>query len=588
MTTELRRRVLETCRKTSLLLDEIQPTLIPWAAKDGTVRQLFEAAVARGKGPGQKFPREWIGMTAAQVAAGSVLRDPARIERYLGSDGRELSAEAAQFLRSLVKNPAFFTAFGVEEAQGEDLFLIRNYSTNGTELLCSSSMGDLFKERAPSYMTLLFSNGDCLQALGPMHYYRGFQSFDFHYYAKMLQLDAYEEAGLQAIMTAFPQDFVILDYLSEIPAIGHKGNLLYCCSTTLTVDSFDASALSASFDVKEANGKVQCRLKGTESPLEAAQLFWDPGKKELFIYTKSRAQFTRIALAIADQVEVPADPQWYATQNMEAAASMLLDRQLPVIEWEKDFQPPPPSREQKAVLERMNGLLKELIDATNHGRAYDLEKLAARHRLSMDVAKQAEEILLRQERSMSIDIAGGLAGIPPLPPSQRMKMKGRLAHCPLFRFNTGDEPQRLFKNVGTRIEALRGKQHVSRARTMLTLATLPAILEEIDDAGDDTEHTLLKCSLYLLLHAGGEFQGTADYAAEILKNFWQVLLDSSERAEIRRFTKQYAIWCREVLLRAGLAEEEPAAGQAPGAGTAGAAFRLKASAFFTAWVKPGV
>lgn len=173
MTEDTRIQILETCRKTSLILDETQPTLIPWAVKDGRLRQLFEAAVARMKESRQKFPREWIGMTAAQVAAGSVLRDPQRIGQYLASDGRELSPEAAQFLRSLMEHPAFFTAFSVEEALGEDLFQIRDFSTNGKTLLCSSAMGDLFKEKAPSYMSLLFSNGACLQALGLMHYYRG-------------------------------------------------------------------------------------------------------------------------------------------------------------------------------------------------------------------------------------------------------------------------------------------------------------------------------------------------------------------------------------------------------------------------------
>ncbi len=109
-------------------------------------------------------------------------------------------------------------------------------------------------------------------------------------------------------------------------------------------------------------------MKGTRAPLEAAQLFWDPKKKELFIYAKSRATFTRIALAIADQVEVPAEPQWYATQNMEVAASMLLGREPPIVEWEKDFQPPPPSREEKAVLNRMNALLRDLSDAVRYRR----------------------------------------------------------------------------------------------------------------------------------------------------------------------------------------------------------------------------
>ena len=58
---------------------------------------------------------------------------------------------------------------------------------------------------------------------------------------------------------------------------------------------------------------------------------------------------------------------------------------------------------------------------------------------------------------------------------------------------------------------------------MLTLATLPVVLEEIDDPPweRNTEHTVLKYSMYLLCGAGSEFHGTEDYAAEILRLFWQ-------------------------------------------------------------------
>ena len=37
----------------------------------------------------------------------------------------------------------------------------------------------------------------------------------------------------------------------------------------------------------------------------------------------------------------------------------------------------------------------------------------------------------------------------------------------------------------------------------------------------NTEHTVLKYSMYLLCGAGSEFHGTEDYAAEILRLFWQ-------------------------------------------------------------------
>jgi hypothetical protein len=586
MMPETRMPIVETCRKTSLLLDEILPSLIPWALEDGAILRLFSSAVARTR-VGEKFPKEWVQVTASQLAAGSVVRDPARIEAYLAAKCQGLSPEAAQLLHALAEHPAFYTAFSAEEALGEDLFQIRDFSTDQTQVLSSPSMAELFKQGAPSQLSLLFSNGACLQAIGPLHYYRGFQSFDFHYYARMLRPESYEKAGLSAVMTELPQDFIILDAFSEIPAVGHKGEILYSCSATLSVNSFDPSAFSASFDLEEVKGKVKCILKGSDSPFTAGRLYWDQKKHELFIYARNRAQYAWIAMAIFDQVEVPPEPQWYATQNMEVAAHSLLGRQLPIVEWDRDFEQPPPSPEEKQMLERTNALLRELVDAANHGRSYDLQQLAARHSLPVEVAQQAERVLEQQARSMSIAVDGGLEAIPFLPPAARAEMKGPLGKCPLFRFDQGSDAQRLFGEVASRIEAMRGKERISRSRTALTLVTLAKFLEEIDDeAGDDKDNTVLKYSLYLLLHAGGELQSTKDYAAEILKLFWQVLLQSGERVEIRRFTKQYAIWCREFLVRTGLAEEELDAVSAQAPQKPGAAFRLKATDFFRAWVKP--
>jgi hypothetical protein len=582
---EKRTLVLEKCRQTSILLQEIQPALIPWAVEKGNLEQRFIVALSKIKEQAPKFPGGWVPMTAGQLAACWTLRDPPRVEEYLAGHGRSLSSGAGALLHLLEEQPAFFTAFGVEKVLGDDLFEIRDYSSGKSRLLCSSALGESVMDKAESYQTLLFFNGLCLQAIGPLHYYRGLASTDFHYYAVHLAQDLYERSGLSAVMSEMPESFVILDAFAEIPFIGHGGQLLYSCSSEFTAASLDPSALSSCFDIEEANGRLRFRLKGSNPPFTSADLYWNPLSQEAFVYTRNRQDYQKVVLAMAGQAEAPAEPQLTCTQNMEVIARNLLGIEPVVLEWDQPFEPPPAGPEEEAALERINALLKDLADAANHGRTYNLEKMAARHGVSIEDAREMEEVIKRQERSMAIDVPGGLAGAPALPPSGRMYMKEDLRSCRLFRLNTGDEAQGLFAAFAASVEAMRPKPRASRTRTMLTLATLPTVLEEIDDppGEQDTEHTVLKYSMYLLCRAGSEYHGTEDYAAEILRLFWQILVPSRERAGFRRFVRQYAIWCRELLVLAGLAEDD---GRATGI-TPGAPFQIRASPFFKAWARLG-
>jgi len=82
----------------------------------------------------------------------------------------------------------------------------------------------------------------------------------------------------------------------------------------------------------------------------------------------------------------------------------------------------------------------------------------------------------------------------------------------------------------------------------------------------------------------GEYHGSDDYAAEVLRLFWHVVPGSKERADLRRFVRQYSTWCREVLVRSGLAEAESVDGggdQKPAKPSA--PFPLRAGPFFRAW-----
>ncbi len=591
-----RDRLSKECSRASALLEEILPPLFTWSVKDPALEKGLAAAVRKAGGKDVRFPPEWIKATAPQLAAASVLGDAGRIDRFASAHERRLSADSLDFLRRLAGRPAFFTAFAAETSLEDDLFEIRDHSSGDRFVLFSTTLGELYRMQARSYLTLLVDNGSCLQSIGPLHYYLGFEGVDFHYYARLLRPQAYGAAGLSAVMTNVPEWFVVLDVNAQAPPISHEGTLLYCCWSSVGVDAFDPSPLDSVFDVTEARGVHRCRLKGSSPPFDLADLYWDSRKRKVLVYTKGVPSYTRIALAVAGQVALPPEPQWRCTQNMEVAAHRVLGRDPPVFFYERLFQGPDPGQQQKGERDKINALIRELNDARDQGLAVSVDEAAARRGIPPETAQEVKRLFERVDRQYGIELEGGLAGIPRLPSAQVQGMKRKLAAMDMFRFSAGGEAVRLFPEVSRRVEALRGTARVPRAAKPLSLQTLPDVLEEIADREwRDPNNFVLKYTLYLLCLKGGELESTWDYAAEVLRLLWQAVLQSRERMHVRRFTRQYSVWCREFLVRSGLTEEESAGGAeagaaAPhGAGTSepvslGGPLRMRASAFLKAWL----
>ncbi len=142
---ETRAQLLEKCRQASIVLDEVLETLIPWGVESERLDERLLAALDKIKDQVNKFPSNWIPMIMAQIGSGSGLRDGARIEAYRSGPGRGLSADAARFLGAVQDEPAFFTAFAVEVDHGDDLFEVRDFSSDKVHLLYSPALGETAK-----------------------------------------------------------------------------------------------------------------------------------------------------------------------------------------------------------------------------------------------------------------------------------------------------------------------------------------------------------------------------------------------------------------------------------------------------------
>jgi len=130
---EKRKQLVEICRQTSILLEEIQSTLVPWGVETGKLETLFIAALDKIKEQAKKFPAGWIPVTMGQLGAGSVLRDPARIEAYLSGPGSSHSSGAVQLLHVLCLQANPLISLGVWTVSGLSSWQVQEEFPNGDD-----------------------------------------------------------------------------------------------------------------------------------------------------------------------------------------------------------------------------------------------------------------------------------------------------------------------------------------------------------------------------------------------------------------------------------------------------------------------
>ena len=566
---------LAVCKRTYDLIDEIEDTLVPWALDSSRAKRALRDAL-RPLGEGRdKLTSEWLGGTTAQLAVASLLRSPRETSRYLGSFRRQLSREAVDLLETIGSRPAFFAAFAPHRDHGGGLLEVTDHAEGKKLLVYSPALGQLLREHAESYLSLLYTNGTCLQAFGPMHYFRAFLAMDFHYFARLLRPQTYAAAGLAGVMNEAPERFMVLDYFAEIPPIGHRGRRLFMFTSSARVDTFDPSPLAASFDVTEARGLVRCSRRGAHPVFETCEVFYDPKQRTLLIHAREVESYRELARLLERQGKFPEDPQWQVTQNMEVAATMVTGREGPAARYVRPFESEQVFGPADEELAKINALTRDITERTNRGMSWDLAELASLHGVSEENAREVQASLARLQKVDVIQVEGGFPGLPVPSPEERQMLHRRLESCELFRLRSDDTTRRLFGQEVAGIEELAETLEGSQRVAEVTLERLPDILDGVDDTWwRDPHHAVLRYTFLLLCRRGAEFERARDYAAEVLRLYWQVMIRGRDPDHVAAFWEKYEHWCQELLSRAGLTVVEERDGT----------LWIRATPFFGAWI----
>jgi hypothetical protein len=395
------------CRHTSRLLKSLDAIVMPWALSQDWALGSFLRLMKRKRDIAEWFPEDWHIQTAAQVAAGQLFGHPARVRKLLGALRAQMSEEEAEFLEGFVEEPWYYCPFVVQENPAADFFTVQEIETGRERLLYSPAVRETTRTGVKLFLSLMYENGLCIQAYGPLHYYRGYQPFDFHYFARQLSPELYRSEGLSAAIAADPGSFLLLDVASEIPPIGHRGELLEVHDHEAHVESFDSGRYAGGELELDSKGEVtRLRRAAEDTPFRNAYAFHDRANGTLLAHATNARLYSRLRELLSDQVVLPEEPDWRASMNMIVSTRQILGKEEPSAAYITE-----PTPEEKEHLERLKAFIAELSDHRNHGRSYALEELAARHGISLQAARQIEEqSFIQQERRAQLPIAGGLAG----------------------------------------------------------------------------------------------------------------------------------------------------------------------------------
>jgi hypothetical protein len=401
----------------------------------------------------------------------------------------------------------------MQENPAPDFFTIQKASTGRERLLYSPAVRESTRTGVNLFLSLVFDNGLCIQTYGPVHYYLGYQPFDFHYFARQLSPELYRSEGLSTAIAADPGSFLLLDVASEIPPVGHRGELIEVHDHEALVESFDPGRYAGGELELECKGEVtRLKLAGEDTPFRNAYAFHDRAHGTLLAQATNARLYGRLRELLADQVVLPEEPDWRASMNMIVSTRQILGKEEPSAAYIELFE------------EELNAFMAELSDHRNHGRSYALEELAARHGILLQTARQIEEqSFLQQERLAQLPIEGGLAGYVPPSPAARRFFHQSPWDSGLFVFLDSPRVRQLYavlqKELSRRAEELNAAGQDAE--------TPPASPAELGDWVEDLyaeraeqqDFALLNISLHLLCSRGEDFEPARDYAVEALLLF---------------------------------------------------------------------
>ena len=563
------------CKRVSNVFASIEEEFLAWT----NTRLKTKSKLARRLSPHSEYvsrmPGNWVPLLVSEFTAAALFCRPGTTKKYLNAFRDDLSGDVLDLVRAFHRSPWYYCLFTVSESIGGYFHRIVDEDTGRETLLYSEALTNLLREGKTLFLCLLWYNGECCQTFGIVHSYISFLSDDIRQFARLTVGRQAADTTVTQAMKRDPIPAYFLDTMGEFPPPYHGRervvDVAHTIKGTIGTDII-ISTLSPLCTIEEREAVTVYSYHDDSDPFLSATVYHDRKRNSLSIRSNMRSAYDRIAATLT-AADVSMDsflrPSWNVSIMMSIAITKFLSISPPGAEYDSI---PGEATENDEGLDNLNLAMREISDAYNTGREVSVEEIAEKYDLTTESVDGLSSLQDRLGSQFDIDLDGGFNGYAPPPPVVRRKFSCLLTRSKEVSFSEGEPPDydRLLLELGDELSRL-GYETCSWLR-------FPKLIEDLYySEWPNTDPTVLMYTFYLLGEVGGEYRAVSDYAIEILRIFWQVLLPSRDLEHVRGFVSAYASLCLSVFGRTGLVD---VAGDTSPVSVELGAFRIKASELF--------
>ncbi|MDY0290256.1 MAG: hypothetical protein RBR15_15625 [Sphaerochaeta sp.] len=514
-----KQELIQHCSAFELGYEEVGLLVYEWAKDSKALKKTHKAILAQGEGGTQ--PLEYYEGTALNYLLSNILTDSKALKRMMREHEALMDPIAVEVLSSLTEHPARWSFFSVEEVLGDDFFTIEDLMTEEKDLLYSTRLTNLLDNpdiKGKHFLTLVYSNGECLHTAGVLRF-NALPVSDLHFYCSLFHHSPDAALGttmLREVINKHYLEFFKLDTIGFASEPEQGKHTIKQMWQPFTLKEFDIAKLGGSWDVVTLGNQVKYNMT------EPDETMWLLPHGELLYseYLVMEGMLVRDAKTGAMGLSTSTDTAYIFN-------TALLKRSYPELSL--------PEKPSVSISIPLAVLLMDM----------DLDVPWSHFKKIIFTPNQAAKKLLYGKGSYTVppeDKSFELLDCPPLTQAQQDLLFRPLVGSKLFVFDEGP-------NTLSAFYALTG----GKFKDDYFSVGLPAFIEDAfveHFTHKALSHFLANHCFWILLHMGKTWTNVRSYAIEMLKLMPGIILEHYENPE--HFISDFSLFTRKALSSRGI------------------------------------
>ncbi|HAF84893.1 MAG TPA: hypothetical protein DCG32_00685 [Sphaerochaeta sp.] len=514
-----KKELLQRCRVFEQGYVEVGQLIYDWGNASKGLKETSDAILAQEKEG--TSPPPFYEASAFTYLLSHGLTDAKVLKRLLNKHEETLDPESKQMLAYVMEHPAYWSCFSVVEALDDDLFTIKDLLSGEIHQLYSTRLLSLEKDPdigGKHFLTLVYSNGECLHTAGVLRF-NALPVSDLRFYCSLFHHkadSALNEAMLKDVINRHYLEFFKLDTISFAPEAIQGDETLKQMWQPFTLKEFDIAKLGGEWDTVELGNQIKYNM------VEPDETMWSLPKGE-FLFSG----FLTMEGMLVRDVKTGAMGLSTSTPTAYTFNTALLKRSYPNL-----FLPEKPS---VSISIPLAGLLMEM----------DIGVPWSHFKKIIFTPHKALKKLLYGEDSYIVpsdDKTFELTDCPvPSLATQELFFQP-LVESDLFVFDDGPTTLSAFN-------ALTG----GKFKDEYFEVDLPAFIEDafVEYFTHETlSYFLANSFFWILFHMGKDWHNARSYAIEILKLMPGIILHHYEKPE--HFISDFSLFTKKILSNRGI------------------------------------